>query len=147
MRKADIIAAVFLIIFGLLMIFIIIPAQTEPGEEYGVPPSTVPLAATGLVTAMACILLVKRLRERTADDQPNPIGRGQWLHILGFTALLLAGLGLIKLLHFIPGGIVFIAALMLITGQRRPLIIGLVSATTPCLVYSALWYGLRIPLP
>ena len=147
MRKADLMAACFLIVFGLLMMFVIIPAQTESGEEYGVPPSTVPLAATGLVTAMAVLLVIKRLRERAPDQELGPVQARQWLHIALFAALLFAGLGLIWFLHFIPGGIVFIAGMMLVTGQRNPLIIGLVSALTPCLVYCALWYGLRIPLP
>lgn len=147
MRKADIVAACVLIVFGLLMLFVIIPAQTESGEEYGVPPATVPMAATGLVTLMALLLLIKRLRQRDPDPEPNPIGNRQWLHIGLFTAVLLAGLALIKFLHFIPGGIVFIAGLMLVTGQRKPVTIALVSGLTPCLVYCALWYGLRIPLP
>lgn len=147
MRKADIAAACFLIVLGLLMILVIIPAQTEPGEEYGVPPATVPMAATGLVTVMALLLLIKRIRERGLDDEPNPIRSRQWLHIGLYTVLLLAGLALIKLLHFIPGGIVFIAGLMIITGQRKPVTITLVSGLTPGLVYCALWYGLRIPLP
>ena len=147
MRKADITAACVLIVFGLAMLFVIIPAQTESGEEYGVPPSTMPLAATGLVTAMAVLLLIQRLRKPREGGEPNPIRAKQWLHIGGFTLFLALGLALIKYLHFIPGGIVFIAALMLITGQRKPLTIALVSGLTPCLVYSALWYGLRIPLP
>ena len=45
MKKADIVTALFLLVTGLVMIFIIIPAQTYPGEEYGVPPATVPTAA------------------------------------------------------------------------------------------------------
>ncbi len=147
MRKADITAACALIVVGLLMLFAIIPAQTDSGEEYGVPPSTVPLAAMGLVTVMALLLLVKRLRERAPDTEPNPIRTRQWLHIGLFTVLLFGGLALIRFLHFIPGGIVFIAGMMLVTGQRSPLTIALVSGLTPCLVYCALWYGLRIPLP
>jgi putative tricarboxylic transport membrane protein len=147
MRKADITAACALIIFGLTMLFVIIPAQTDQGEEYGVPPSTLPMAAVGLVTAMAVLLLIQRLRSKEGKDEPNPIGAKQWVHIGTYALVFSAGLALIKFLHFIPGGIVFIAGLMLITGQRKPLIIILVSGITPVLVYSALWYGLRIPLP
>ena len=149
MKKADIITALFLLVTGLMMIFVIIPAQTYPGEEYGVPPATVPTAAMAVVTFMAGILLVQRLldRRKNKKDTPSPMKRSQWLHIAGFTVLLSAGLAAIKFLHFIPGGILILAVLMIITGQRRPLTIILVSVPTPFLIYAALWYGLRIPLP
>ena len=149
MKKADIVTSLFLIVTGLVMIFVIIPAQTYPGEEYGVPPATVPTAAMSVVTVMAGILLAQRVigRRKIAKDTPSPLKRSEWMHIAGFTALLFAGLAAIKFLHFIPGGILILAVLMIITGQRKPLTIILVSVPIPFLVYAALWYGLRIPLP
>lgn len=149
MKKADIVTALFLLVTGLVMIFVIIPAQTYPGEEYGVPPATVPTAAMAVVTVMAGILLVQRLLERRKNekDTPSPMKRLQWLHIAGFTILLFAGLAAIKFLHFIPGGILILAVLMIIAGQRKVLTIILVSVPIPFLIYAALWYGLRIPLP
>ena len=94
MKKADIVTALFLLVTGLVMIFIIIPAQTYPGEEYGVPPATVPTAAMVVVTVMAGILLIQRLlaRKKNETDTPSPLKRSQWLHIAGFTVLLFAGL-------------------------------------------------------
>ena len=149
MKKADIVTALFLLVTGLVMIFVIIPAQTYPGEEYGVPPATVPTAAMAVVTVMAGILLVQRLlgRRKKEKDTPSPMRRLQWLHIAGFTALLFVGLAAIKFLHFIPGGILILAVLMIITGQRKALTIILVSVPIPFLIYAAFWYGLRIPLP
>jgi ABC-type transport system involved in cytochrome c biogenesis permease subunit len=149
MKKADIVTSLFLMVTGLVMIFVIIPAQTYPGEEYGVPPATVPTAAMSVVTFMACILLAQCLigRRKNEKDTPSPIKRSEWLHIAGFTAMLFAGLAAIKFLHFIPGGILILAVMMIITGQRKPLTIILVSVPIPFLVYAALWYGLRIPLP
>jgi hypothetical protein len=149
MKKADIITALFLLVTGLVMIFVIIPAQTYPGEEYGVPPATVPTTAMAIVTLMAGILLVQRLldQRKNIKDTPSPINRLQWLHITGLTTLLFFGLAAIRFLHFIPGGILILAVLMFITGQRKVLTIILVSVPIPFLIYAALWYGLRIPLP
>ncbi len=150
MRKVDIITALFLLVTGLLMIFVIIPAQTYPGEEYGIPPATVPTAAMVLITLMAGIILIQRLREKDnnkKEDTVSPFTSSQWLHITGFTVLLFLGLGAIKFFHFIPGGILILAVLMFITGQRKILTIIIVSVPIPFLVYAALWYGLRIPLP
>jgi len=149
MRKADIVAALFLLVLGLVMIFVVIPLQTYPGERYGVPPATVPRAAMAVVVVMAAILLVQRLFEarRGRATGPNPVPLRSWLHITGYTALLFAGLAAIKYLHFILGGILFLAVLMLLTGQRKPLTIALVAVPIPFLVYAALWYGLRMPLP
>lgn len=149
MRKADIIAAIFLITVGLVMIFIIIPAQTSPGERYGVPPATVPTAAMAVVILMSIILIIQRLVEsrRNQDTRPSPMPLRQWLHIGGYTALLSIGLAVIKFLHFVPGGIILLAVLMIISGQRRPVIIVLVAVPVPILIYIGLWYGLRMPLP
>lgn len=146
MRKAEIITAALLLLLSLAMIFFIIPAQTEPGEEYGVPPSTLPTAAMVGVGGLSLILLISRLRQKD-DPTPNPLPKASWKHIGFFAAVLFGGLAAINWLTFIPGGILIIASLMLITGQRKPLVIGLISITTPCLIYVALWEGLRIPLP
>ncbi|MCK4985601.1 MAG: tripartite tricarboxylate transporter TctB family protein, partial [Desulfobacterales bacterium] len=86
-------------------------------------------------------------RRKNEKDTPSPMKRLQWLHIAGFAALLFVGLAAIKFLHFIPGGILILAVLMIITGQRKPLTIILVSVPIPFLVYTTLWYGMRIPLP
>jgi hypothetical protein len=98
---------------------------------------------------MACLLLAQCLIGRRKNEKvtPSPVKRSEWLHIAGFTVLLFAGLAAIKFLHFIPGGILILAVMMIITGQRKPLTIILVSVPIPFLVYAALWYGLRIPLP
>ena len=149
MRKADIFSAIFLLVVGLVMIFIIIPAQTYPGERYGVPPATVPKAAMTVVVVMAAILLIQRLIEarRGEESRPAPMPLKSWLHIGGYTVLLFAGLAAMKYLHFIPGGILFLAVLMRLNGQRKPWIIATVAVPFPFLVYAALWYGLRMPLP
>jgi hypothetical protein len=36
---------------------------------------------------------------------------------------------------------------MFLTGQRKLLLIALVAVPVPFIVYAALWYGLRMPLP
>jgi hypothetical protein len=146
-RKADIWIAGFLMVFGMVMIFVIIPAQTSPGERYGVPPATVPMVAMVVVTVMAGLLLIRRLVDRRAADGPAPMRGSHWVYALGFAALLFAGLGAMKYLHFVPGGIVFMAALMLTAGHRKPVAIILVSLLVPCAIYAALWHGMRLPLP
>ena len=147
MRQADIWIAVFLMVLGVIMIFVVIPAQTFPGERYGVPPATVPTVAMAVVTVMAGFLLIQRLLVRRSDDAPSPMARSHWMQLTGFTALLFAGLGAMKYLHFVPGGILLMAALMLAAGNRKPLTILGVSILTPLLIYAALWHGMRLPLP
>lgn len=149
MRKADMVAAIVLMVVGLTMIFIIIPAQTSPGEKYGVPPRTVPTAAMVVVTVMSGTLFIQRLIEskKAKDTRPSPLSRKHWAHIGAYTVLLFIGLAMIKFLHFVPGGILLLAVLMILTGQRKPVIIALVAVPVPILVYAGLWYGLRMPLP
>ena len=149
MREADTLTSIILIVIGLVMIFVVIPWQTSPGEEFGVPPATVPTAAMSIVTVMAIILLIQSLRgaKQSRADRPSPMRKQDWLHIAGYTAYLFAGLAAFKWLHFIPGGIILLAVLMFLTGQRKPLLIVLVAVPVPFIVYAGLWYGLRMPLP
>jgi hypothetical protein len=148
MKRADIVAGAFLIVSGLAIIFIVIPNQTSPGEEYGMPPSFLPTLAMVIITGLALILVLQNIfGSRKGSHDAAPLTSGSWRHIGMFSALLFLSLGAIKVVGFIPGGILSITAFMVVMGARHPLIIALVSIPTPVIIYLVLWYALRMPLP
>ena len=148
MKKANMISALFLLVTGVLFIFVIIPQQTGEGEEFGMAPAGLPTAAMVIIVGLSLILLFQSISSKgdPSDGKPPLEGRN-WLNIGIYSALLFLSLGAIKVIGFIPGGILSIAAFAVLMGARNPISIGLVAAIPPVLLYFALRYGLRVPLP
>jgi tripartite tricarboxylate transporter TctB family protein len=151
MRKTEIVTALVLMAFGLGMIFFIIPAQTDPGEEYGLAPSFFPNFSMTLIILFALALLVKNLKKPRKQparaDAPAPIQPGEWIHLGWVVAFLLLGLVSIGLFGYSVGGIVIITAFMLYMRERRILRIAVVAIPVPLLIYHGVWKILSIPLP
>lgn len=148
MKKADIISAALLLSMGLLFIFVLIPAQTGEGEEYGMSPAALPTTAMVIVVGLSLLLLLQSIfsrKDRSGDAVP--LDARSWLNIGLYSALLFLSLGAIKVIGFIPGGILSIAAFVILMGGRNIITIGLVAIPPPVLLYLALRYGLKIPLP
>ena len=148
MKKADMISSAFLLVMGVLFIFLIIPQQTGEGEEYGMAPAALPTTAMLIIVGLSLILLFQSISsKRDPSDGTPPLEGRNWLNIGLYSALLVFSLGAIKVIGFIPGGILSIAAFAVLMGARNPISIGLVAVIPPVLLFFALRYGLRIPLP
>ncbi|MFC1579648.1 tripartite tricarboxylate transporter TctB family protein [Thermodesulfobacteriota bacterium] len=148
MKKADMISALFLLVMGVLFIFVIIPQQTGEGEEFGMSPAALPTTAMLIIVGLSLILLFQSISSKSdSSDGPPPLEGRNWLNIGIYTALLFLSLGAIKVIGFIPGGILSIAAFAVLMGARNPISIGLVAVIPPVLLFFALRYGLRVPLP
>ena len=148
MKKADMISALFLMAMGVLFIFVIIPQQTGEGEEYGMAPAVLPTTAMVIIVALSLILLLQSLFYKGDPTGVGPPLKGRnWLNIGIYTALLFLSLGAISVMGFIPGGVLSIVAFAVLMGARNPVTIGLVAVIPPVLLFFALRYGLRIPLP
>ena len=52
-----------------------------------------------------------------------------------------------KWLGFVPGGMVVLALLFLVTGIRNRVAVVAISLLLPVVCYVLLWYGLHIPTP
>jgi hypothetical protein len=148
MKKADIISSAFLLSMGILFIFVFIPSQTGEGEEYGMSPAFLPTTAMVIVVGLSLILLLQSIFSRKEQSgDATPLKARNWLNIGIYSALLFLSLGAIKVIGFIPGGILSIPAFVILMGGRNILTIGLVAIPPPVLLYIALRYGLHIPLP
>jgi len=146
--KKDTISSAVLFIAGLVFIFIIIPRQSSPGDEFGMPPALLPTVAMIIITVLAFVQFLKTLvaRKREADNSVDVSPRN-WLNLLIYAVLLFLSLGAMKFLGFIPGGIFAIVAFSLLMGNRNPFTIALMSIPPPLIVFLALRYGLKIPMP
>lgn len=149
MEKADFIGGVFFALVGILLIFVVIPLDTEDGMYFGLPPTFFPTLLSVGLTVIALALAAKawlRLRAR-GTQQPMPI---QFWNLAMFAisaALVIAGVLVIDFFGVIAGGPLLIAALMLFLKERNPIRILLTSTLPVAAVYLLAIYVLRTPLP
>jgi hypothetical protein len=127
---------IVLALFGLVAIFVIIPSGISVSDEYGLNPRVFPLTVMWLGTAVAMILVVHRMRERPAADDPAPMGAKNWLFIAAMSAFLAATYYAIDIIGFKFAGPASVAVMMAAMGEyRHPARLVLVSLALPLLVY------------
>ena len=139
-----------MIVFGLVMIFVIVPIQISSSSEYGLDPKFFPEALLWLVVAMGALLVATRLPLPPDPPDREPVlDRHNWLFIGAFAAFLVLGYLAITRIGFIAAGIAMTAALMFALGGRRRNWIELigVSIVAPVAIHYALYHIFSIQLP
>ena len=149
MRRSDIVSGVLLVLFGLVMIFFVVPIEIDSTGDYGLDPKFFPVMLLWLVIVMALLLVGSRLPvPADPPDAEVPLDAQNWMFIVGASLYLLAGFVAITALGFIPATIVMIAVLMYIMGVRRQWIrLISVSVAAPVLIYEALQRLFTVQLP
>lgn len=148
MRRADIIAGFILLALGLLMLFVIIPAEADGDTWSGVSPLFFPT----LIAACFCLACVGMLVQAifrpgsyVGMEAPVKLGR------LGFFALAcIIVLGAVFAIHafgFLWGGPLLIAGLILFMGERRWYRIAPMSIIPVVVIYFFVTKLLNGPLP
>jgi hypothetical protein len=147
--RADLIGGIGITIFGLLLIFWIIPRETEEGMYYGLPPTFFPTVMTGCLTAAAVGLAVQAwLRGRTGvKGAPSPLSGWNFLMFLIAAAIAVAGVIAIDRFGIVYGGPALIAAFMIFLGDRSPVRIVLTSILPLAAVWVLALHVLGAPLP
>jgi len=149
-RRSDLISGSLILIFGLVMIFVIVPIEINSSSEYGLDPKFFPVALLWLVIAMAALLVLTRLPTAPdpADAEPL-IGRRNWIFIAAVTVLLLLLFIAIEKIGFIVAGVLMIALLMFaLSGRDRNWIeIAAVSLIAPVTIYYTLYHLFSVQLP
>jgi hypothetical protein len=137
MDRADLIGGAGLALFGLLMIFVLIPLGTEEGAYFGLSPTLFPTLLSTLLTVCALGQVAQSLVRihRKATARPIPVSVWNLLMFLAASLLALGGVILIDWFGMLIGGPALIAILMIFLGERNPLRI-ILTATLPVgLVY------------
>jgi hypothetical protein len=148
-RRSDIYSGSLLVLFGLVMIFIIVPTQIDSTGEYGLDPKFFPVSLLWLIVCMSVLLVASRWIITVDDrDDTGPLDGQNWLFIAGAALYLLIGFVTIDFAGFIPGAILMIAVLMYLMGVRRNWIrLAGVSVATPVVIYLAMRHLFTIQLP
>lgn len=149
MERADLAGGVAIALLGILLIFVVIPLQTEEGAYFGLPPTFFPILLSVGMTACAAALAVKAwLRLRSGVGlQPMPMQRRNLAMLAIAVALVVAGVVAIDFLGIVVGGPLLIASLMLFVGERSVIRIALTATLSVAAVYLLATYVLHAPLP
>jgi|GEM_PF-1486428 len=117
---------------SLLIIFWVIPAQTTPGRELGLSPQLIPTvcsAAIGLLAVFRFIATLLSVRPAEAIDA------APFRYAIGMIAATAAGIAAITYLGWPTGGAILSLLVVLMLGERRPLILGALPVSVAILLY------------
>lgn len=152
MRRTDIISGCFLTVFGLISIFVLIPAEISGSSDYGLAPDFFPMALAWLFTGLSVLLVIGRLVPMIAgdagEDEAVPMHRADWGFITVCALFLAAGYLAIEQIGFMAGAAAVIAVAMIAMGgwRNKPALV-LVSLIMPAVIASAFKYIFTIYLP
>jgi hypothetical protein len=149
MRKVDIVAAIGLLAFVAVMVFVIIPAETTDGVWHGLSPYFYPMVMLAGIAVSSVGLLVQAVTRPAAyEEQPKvPITLSEFGFFLLASAIIFVSTLVLHWFGTWAGGFVMIAALMLFMGELNPLRIAAVAIPTLVINYAIVTWGLKIPLP
>lgn len=149
MEKADLAGGVAIALVGILLIFVVIPLDTEEGMYFGLPPTFFPTLLSVGMTGCAVALAAKawlRLRARGPRRAPPLRLRNLAMFVIA-AVLVVSGVVAIDHLGMMVGGPLLIAALMLFLGERNAVRIGLTATLPVAAVYLLATHVLHAPLP
>jgi hypothetical protein len=143
MGRANVVSGVVLTVFGLVMLFAVIPAQIESGPEGFVSPRLVPNMAMILITVLSVLLVITNMRaanmragERgTADEPAMPISRSELAALLKLGAVFAVALALYLFVSPLAAGAGLVIGALVALGERRPVVIVLM----PAVLLLAIW--------
>jgi hypothetical protein len=148
MRRADIFGSAGLLILGLVVLFVVIPAEAEGDTWSGVSPLFFPtIVAAGFTLACAGMLLQAILQPKPYEGRAMPMTGRDFAFFLLACAIILGAVFVIHRFGLLWGGPLLVAALMLFMGERNWLRIGPM-AVVPVLIFAFfITKVLNAPLP
>jgi hypothetical protein len=125
---------------SLAAIFWLIPAETVPGENFGLSPRMVPIVCSALIGGLAAVnflaaLLGAARRETAISTRGLP-------EVAALVAATLAGGAIVHWVDLVAGGTVLALLASLAVGERRPLRLTLVTASAALILFVVEWLGL-----
>ena len=153
----DTITNVCIILGSLICLVWIIPAYTPAYPGYGVPGSLVPNVSVSIILILSIVLLARNLSARffsqsraLKEKSQKNISMADRVHLWQLIRFMIPCILLMpamKLIGFVPAGILFMLAIQFFCGQRKPLTLTLVAVLPVCLIYAAMRFGLGVPMP
>ena len=156
MKTADILSCGLVTLFGLVLLFVIIPGwvPVEAGPSFGLAATTMPNVAVTTLTALAAMFFTYRVRnlhphgeiDKEYDATP-PIERRGWLFLLRGGLFLIAVTALFEWVGFLAAGPLTVAGFMIMMGERRPLPVCITAIGATVATWLFFWQFLKFPLP
>jgi hypothetical protein len=147
-RRSDICAGAALVVLGLFVLFVVIPAEAEGDTWSGVSPLFFPtIIAAGFTLASAGLVLQAWLRPATYAGMEAP---AKWRDIGFFLvacAVIGSGVLLIHGIGILWGGPVLVGSVMLFMGERSLRRILPISILPVTVIYFFVTKVLNAPLP
>lgn len=156
MKQYDIVSSAVVTLFGLTLLFVIIPiwVPTILEGEYGLRAKDMPNVAAATITILSALFFIYRVRgraERTEaqrlDDETPPILPHNWWFLLRGGIFLVAVTALFNWVGFLAAGPITIAGFMIMMGEKRPLHVGATAIGATVAIWLFFWQLLRFPLP
>jgi hypothetical protein len=159
-NRQDIMLAIAVMIFGLIILFFLIPTQVEMAEEYDVKslsPAFFPELAAGLLVFLSVLLLFSQLlnRKRLAPIEPEQSGcdteeaftRSDEIRVWLCFVISVAYYYGFKCIGFIPATILVLSGLFWVQGVRPARRLLIMSVVTTLLVYAFFRYVMKVYFP
>ncbi len=167
MAGRDIGAALFLLVGAALLVGVVIPAETIPGDEGELAQAFMPTLAAAAIAAAAGLILARAVSDRSrvrrggasrADDEEvpdpasaeperQPVDRFFWSVLAGATLLFGVVLAVLGEFGFLAGGGVSILAFGLVFSRRSWPALAVLAFLFPAAAYFLVLHGLGLALP
>jgi len=148
MRRADIFGSAGLMVVGLLVLFVVIPAEADGTTWSGVSPLFFPtLVVAGFTISCAALLLQAILKPGGYEGMEAPLKLQNFGFFMLACAIILGAVLVIHAAGLVWGGPLLIAALMLFMGERKLLRILPMSVIPVAVAYFFITQVLNAPLP
>ena len=149
MRRIDTFAAIGLLAFVALMVFVVIPRETTEGVWHGLSPYFYPIVMLAGIALSSIGLLVQAITRPAAYEQQSaaPLSLAELGFFLLSFAIVVAAVFVLHWFGTWAGGIALMAALMIFMGERNPLRIAAVTVPTIAITWAIVTWALKIPLP
>jgi hypothetical protein len=122
MARRDLISGIAMFVFGIVMLFYVIPNEIVEGGDYTISPALLPQICAIGITALSALLIAKAVSSRrsAAPGEIEDEGRLMpWAPALVALTTVTAAIVIFRLLHPVPAVVFLVAALMLYMGERR----------------------------
>ena len=128
-NSADRLSGAFFLLFGLAMVFIVIPTYVEDAQGGNLSPKTMPTIIAWVITACGGLLAVKPTTHTTPDAR-------FFAQAAAYVTVLGGAIYAMSLVGFIYVAPVLALVIMLLIGERRPLWLGMGVVLMP----AAIWF-------
>lgn len=144
--------ALLFAVFGIaLLIHALSKHYAQAMPDWKMSPYLFPLLVSIFLILLSASLAADGRRELKQSAEPKPDETSLQLtygkKVLVVVLFSIAYYILMPILTFIPSTILFLTVMFLYLGERRPLVIGLISVLTAVIVYALFALGLNVMLP